>query len=70
MNVHLRFVQFVVYSCAAKVKPIGDGGIEQKGKRTHGHGQQCGCVGVREEGVRGVNGNGKNTMKNFVKEIL
>ena len=33
------------------------GGIEQKGKRTHGHGQQCGdCWG---EGVlRGLNSNG------------
>ena len=31
--------------------------IEQKGKRTHGHGQQCGdCWG--EEGIRGLNGNG------------
>ena len=25
---------------------VGGGGIEQKGKRTHGHGQQCGdCWG-------------------------
>ena len=25
---------------------FGDGGIEQRGKRTHGHGQQCGdCRG-------------------------
>ena len=36
---------------------FGGGGIEQKGKRTHG--QQCGdCWG--EEGIRGLNGNGKN----------
>ena len=40
----------------------GDGGIEQKGTRTHGHGQQCGDYwgqGV----VRGLTGNGKNTIK-------
>ena len=40
----------------------GDRGIEQKGKRTHGHGQQCGdCLHVG--GLRGINGNGKNTIK-------
>ena len=34
------------------------GGIEQKGKRTHGHGQQCGeCWG--KAGIRGLNDNGK-----------
>ena len=34
------------------------GGIEQKGKSTHGHGQQCGgCWG--EGGIRELNGNGK-----------
>ena len=38
------------------------GGIEQKGKRTHGHGQQCGdCWGGGS--IRGLNGNGKNTIK-------
>ena len=32
----------------AKWERIGVGGIEQKGKRTHGHGQQCGdCGGGR-----------------------
>ena len=37
--------------------------IEQKGKRTHGHGQQYGdCWG--EEGIKGLNGNGKNYNKN------
>ena len=37
-------------------------GIEHKGKRTHGHRQQCGnCLG--EEGVRELNGNGKNIIK-------
>ena len=29
---------------------IRGGGIEQKGKRTYGHGQQCGVIG----GERGV----------------
>ena len=34
------------------------GETEQKGKKTHGHGQQCGdCWG--EEGRREINGNGK-----------
>ena len=38
------------------------GGIKQKGKRTHGHGQQCGDC--REEGsLKRLNGNGKNTVK-------
>ena len=41
---------------------LGGKGTEQKGKRTHGHGQQCGdCWGVG--GIREVNGNGKNTIK-------
>ena len=36
----------------------GDGGMEQKGKKTHGHGQQCGdCWG--QGAIRGLNGNGK-----------
>ena len=35
----------------AKVGGTGRGGaIEQEGKRTHGHGQQCGDYGVEEEG--------------------
>ena len=33
-------------------------GIEQKGKRNHGHGQQCGDC-WREEGIRELNGSGK-----------
>ena len=34
-----------------EVGKLGGRGIEQKGKRTHGHGQQCGdCWG---EGVQG-----------------
>ena len=37
---------------------LGGGGIEQKGKRTHGHGQQCGdCWG--EGGIRVLKGNEK-----------
>ena len=32
------------------------GGNEQKGKRTHGHGQQCGDWGY---GKRGLHSNGK-----------
>ena len=41
---------------------IAGGGSEQKGKSTHGHGQQCGdCWG--EEGIKVLNGNGKNTIK-------
>ena len=40
------------------VEGEGVGGIEQKGKRTHGHRQQCGdCWG--EVGIRGLIGNGK-----------
>ena len=36
--------------------------MEQKRKRTHGHGQQCGdCWG--EEDIKGLNDNGKNTIK-------
>ena len=36
----------------------GDGGIKQKGKRTHGHGQQCDdCEGGREfkDSLKGLN---------------
>ena len=39
---------------------LGGGGIEQKGKRTHGHGQQCGDCGAGV--IWGLNGN-KNTIK-------
>ena len=39
---------------------LGDGGIEQKGKRTHGHEKQCGdCSG----GIKRLSSNGKNTVK-------
>ena len=48
---------------------LGDRGTEQKGKRTHGHGQQCGdCLGGG--GVRGLNGNGKNTVKIKILKTL
>ena len=42
---------------------LGGGGIEQKGKKTHGHGHQCGgCQG--EGGIKGLNDDGKkNTIK-------
>ena len=40
---------------------LGGGGIEQKG-RTHGCVQQCGDC-CREGSIRGLNGNGKNTIK-------
>ena len=44
-------------SCGGK---LGGVGIEQKGKRTHVHGQQCGdCWG--KGGVRGLNGIKYNT---------
>ena len=46
-------------------KSLGGVGIEQKGKRTQGHGQQCGDCrqGGGERGVRGLKSNRKNTMK-------
>ena len=45
----------------------GGGGMEQKGKRTDRHRQQSGDC-FREEGVRGLNSNGNNTIKSFKKE--
>ena len=46
----------------ARGRGLGGGRIEQKGKRTHGHGQQCGdCWGERCK--RGLNGNGKKYNK-------
>ena len=38
------------------------GGFEQKGKRTHGNVQECGDCWV-EGDIRGLNGNGKNTIR-------
>ena len=41
--------------------------MEPKGKRTHGHGQQCGdCRG--QGSVRGVNANGKKYNKKKRKQ--
>ena len=37
---------------------LGGGGTEQKGRRTHGHGHQCGDS-CGEGDIRGLNGNGK-----------
>ena len=35
------------------VGSVGGGRIEQKGKRTHGHGQQCGdCGGEEKKGTK------------------
>ena len=36
---------------------LAGGAIEQKGKRTHGHGQQCGDCWGGVVGIQGVNGN-------------
>ena len=46
---------------------LGHGGIKQKGKRTHRYGQQCGdCEGG--ECIRGINGDGKSTVKICLKK--
>ena len=37
---------------------VGGGGIEQKGKRTQGHGKQCGDWGG-EGSIKGKNDHGK-----------
>ena len=42
---------------------LGGGWIKQKGKRTHGYGQHYGGCGT---GIRGWNGNGRNTIKNKI----
>ena len=43
----------------------GGGGTEEKGKRTHGHGQQGGdCWG--EAGIRGLNGKGIKYNKDYI----
>ena len=47
---------------ATGVGKLGGGGNEQKGKRTHRHGQQCGnCRG--QGSIRELNGNGKKYNK-------
>ena len=51
-----------------KAGKLGGGGIEQKAKRTHGHGQQCGDC-WEEGGIRGLNDNG-NTIKIKLKKNL
>ena len=43
-------------------------GIEQKGKRTHGHGQQCGD-GRGWGSRRGIHDNGKNTIKIIIDRL-
>ena len=48
---------------------LGGGWIKQKGKKTLGHGQQCGDS--RGKGsIREINGNGKNTIKKYIKKTL
>ena len=43
---------------------VGGGGTERKGERTHGHGQQwTDCEG--RGSIRGVDGNGKDAIKNI-----
>ena len=50
-------------------RSLGGIKIEQKVKGTHRHGQQCGdCWG--EGGMRGLNGNGKNTIKIKFKKFI
>ena len=44
---------------------LGGGGIEQKGKQTHGHGQQCGDFWGMG-GIRGLNGKGKTYNKDYI----
>ena len=44
----------------------GGGGIAQKGKKTHGRGQQCGDC-VEERSIGGLNGNEKIQWKLFLK---
>ena len=45
----------------------GGGGIEQQGKRTHGHGQQCGDWWGGE--IKGLNGNEKIKIRILNKKI-
>ena len=50
---------------AARGRRLGGRGTEQKGKRTHGHGQQCG--GRRGIIIRGLKGNVKKIQQRFNK---
>ena len=43
---------------------LGGGGIEQKGKGTHGHDNSVVIAGVGGH-IRELNGNGKNTIKSL-----
>ena len=43
---------------------VEGGGIEQRGKRAHGHGQQCGDY-LGAGGIRGLKCNGKKYNKDF-----
>ena len=62
-NTEFLFICNSLYSTmkmtASGGRGLGSGVIEQNGKRTRGRGQQCGDW----EGIRGLNGNGKNTIK-------
>ena len=51
------------------VGELRGGRIKRKGKRTHGHGQQRGDC-WRVGGIRGLSGNGKNTIKNFKRSRM
>ena len=48
---------------------IGGRGSEQNEKRTYGHGQQCDDWG-RGGVIRGLNDNGKNTIKVILKRKI
>ena len=50
----------------AKGGRLGGGEIDQKGKRTHGHVQQCFWSRVREGYKKGSNINGKKYNKNYL----
>ena len=63
----------IVWQLQGRQGEVRDGVLEQKGKRTHGHGPQCGdCRGRGwmevEELLRDINGNGKNTIKRTQRE--
>ena len=50
--------RYSLAKCSGGGGRLGGGGIEQKGKRTRGHGQQGGDC-WQEGDIRGINGNGK-----------
>ena len=51
----------------AKRQEVGGRRTGQKGKRTHGHGQQCGDCGG-EEGIMGINANEKKMQEKNLKK--